>query len=133
MIDTTGLDWPQGTDAADFVPPIPSPASQADIDKHTRRVSEFVVKYAGFVTRESKPALRIVVRGETNAQHGLDAARLSSRLDRVRATTGGRYKARCPAHQDNVASLTFADGDDGKLLVYCHAGCTFEQVMGALA
>jgi putative DNA primase/helicase len=31
--------------------------------------------------------------------------------------------ARCPAHNDPDPSLSIRDGDNGKLLVRCHAGC----------
>src|SRR5438094_550718 len=34
--------------------------------------------------------------------------------------------ARCPAHDDREPSLSIREGDHGKVLVCCHAGC--EQV-----
>jgi hypothetical protein len=40
--------------------------------------------------------------------------------------------ARCPAHEDRNPSLSLADGHDGRLLVYCHAGCDFLAIMDAL-
>lgn len=40
--------------------------------------------------------------------------------------------ARCPAHEDHVASLSVRLGDDGRVLVHCHAGCTLDDVLGAL-
>jgi len=140
VIDTTSLDWPDGTDAAEFVPPIPSPTDPRRVRRAQERVSEFTAQYAGpYVPRAPKVAhvsrqqrLRLVISGGGNAQR-LDAETLSHRLDRVRHLTSGGYKARCPAHDDNVASLGFRDGDDGTLLVHCYAGCSFEQVMGALA
>jgi hypothetical protein len=50
---------------------------------------------------------------------------------------GGRWNGRsgsacCPAHPDSRPSLTLADGDDGKLLLSCKAGCAFQQVIDAL-
>ena len=50
---------------------------------------------------------------------------------------GGRKSGRgwiacCPAHDDRRPSLSIRDGDDGKLLVYCHAGCGQEDVIAAL-
>jgi len=45
-----------------------------------------------------------------------------SRLAGVRASNGG-YEARCPAHDDQHASLSLARGDDGRVLLHCHAGC----------
>lgn len=44
---------------------------------------------------------------------------------------GGYCKAKCPAHDDRRHSLSLTvDGD--KLLVNCHAGCTFPEVVDAL-
>ena len=39
---------------------------------------------------------------------------------------------RCPAHDDRDPSLSICDADDGKVLVYCHAGCDQEKVITAL-
>ena len=44
----------------------------------------------------------------------------------------GEYHGKCPAHPDKVASLSFREGDGGRLLFHCHAGCTFESIAGAL-
>lgn len=40
------------------------------------------------------------------------------------------WKARCPAHDDRHASLSVAEGDDGRVLVKCHAGegCSVEEI-----
>jgi hypothetical protein len=46
--------------------------------------------------------------------------------------TGTTWMARCPAHEDRAPSLSIADGDDGKVLVRCHAGCEQHQVLAAL-
>ena len=50
---------------------------------------------------------------------------------------GGRWSgnsgtARCPAHEDKTPSLSIHDGDGGRLLTCCHAGCTPEAVWAAL-
>ena len=44
---------------------------------------------------------------------------------------GNEGRARCPAHQDDKPSLSLGVGDKGALLVYCHAGCTAEDVYRA--
>lgn len=44
---------------------------------------------------------------------------------------GDRYDCNCPAHDDRIESLTITDnGDD--LLLYCHGGCSFEEILNAL-
>jgi hypothetical protein len=46
--------------------------------------------------------------------------------------SGGQYEAICPAHEDRKASLSVKEGDDGKILVKCFAGCETEDVVAAL-
>jgi len=57
------------------------------------------------------------------------AERLLARLDGVRETKPGRWKARCPAHPDRNPSLCIDQVDDGRLLVKCQAGCATDSVM----
>ena len=57
-------------------------------------------------------------------------ARLLGKLDGIRRSGTG-WMARCPAHEDRQASLSVTAGDDGRALVYCHAGCSVEAVTGA--
>jgi putative DNA primase/helicase len=45
---------------------------------------------------------------------------------------GTAWMARCLAHQDREPSLSIADGDNGKVLVRCHAGCEQHRVIAAL-
>lgn len=46
--------------------------------------------------------------------------------------TGSGYDARCPAHDDDEASLSVGVGEDGRLLLHCHAGCKPDAVVAAL-
>jgi putative DNA primase/helicase len=46
--------------------------------------------------------------------------------------TGRSWSARCPAHDDHSPSLSVRDGEDGQVLVHCHAGCSQPQVIAAL-
>lgn len=43
--------------------------------------------------------------------------------------SGGNWSCKCPAHDDNKASLSIGHGRDGKLVVHCHAGCSQESVI----
>ncbi len=45
---------------------------------------------------------------------------------------GAGWLARCPAHDDQNPSLSIKEGEDGRALVYCHAGCDQERVIEAL-
>jgi putative DNA primase/helicase len=56
---------------------------------------------------------------------------LSARLGGFRADGNG-WRARCPAHDDRNPSLSIAHGEGGRILLNCHAGCTFEQITRAL-
>ena len=54
-------------------------------------------------------------------------------LTNVKATGEHQWQARCPAHDDQHASLCVGRGDDGRALIHCQAGCsTFEirRVLG---
>ncbi len=45
---------------------------------------------------------------------------------------GKGWSARCPAHEDRRPSLSVSEGDDGRALVNCHAGCTVDAICGAV-
>lgn len=53
------------------------------------------------------------------------------RLAGVRPSNGG-YEARCPAHDDQHASLSVSRGDDGRVLLHCHAGCAPNAICNAI-
>ncbi len=53
------------------------------------------------------------------------------------ALPGGRWQgssgtACCPCHEDREPSLSISDGQDGKLLVHCFAGCDPLEILRAL-
>ncbi len=51
----------------------------------------------------------------------------------LRGVWHGRYgTARCPAHDDRLPSLSISNGNDGRLLLYCYAGCSFREIIQAL-
>lgn len=62
----------------------------------------------------------------------LHIARVLAALDGVQRNGGG-WIALCPAHDDRKPSLSIGIGTNNRLLLYCHAGCTFEAVINAIA
>jgi len=61
----------------------------------------------------------------------MDASELIKRFDNGRQNGKG-YSARCPAHDDEKNSLSVDTGDDGRLLLHCHAGCPAADVVRAV-
>jgi len=63
----------------------------------------------------------------------MDLAELiaSDRLSGLRPANGS-YLARCPAHEDHHPSLSIREGEDGRILLHCWAGCTTKAVIDAL-
>ncbi len=59
------------------------------------------------------------------------ANKILDRLDAVRQSGPGKWRARCPAHDGKSLSLAIADAD-GRVLIKCFAGCDTEAVLGAL-
>jgi hypothetical protein len=56
---------------------------------------------------------------------------LLARLDGARRTGKG-WVAKCPAHEDKRASLSIAEGDDGRVLAHCFAGCRAADIVAAV-
>lgn len=52
-------------------------------------------------------------------------------LDRARKTRDG-WNARCPAHDDRNPSLSVRAGENGTVLLTCHAGCHTDAVVAAM-
>ena len=46
--------------------------------------------------------------------------------------SAGQWVCRCPSHEDRRASLAVRDGDGGRVLLHCHAGCDPLDVIDAL-
>lgn len=53
-----------------------------------------------------------------------------NKLSNVRKTSSG-YSALCPSHSDKKNSLSITE-ENGKLLMNCFAGCSYEQIIEAL-
>ncbi len=45
---------------------------------------------------------------------------------------GKEWSARCPAHEDTTNSLSVSTGQDGRVLLCCHAGCEAEAILEVL-
>jgi hypothetical protein len=54
-----------------------------------------------------------------------------ARLKLVRPSRLG-WVALCPAHPDRSPSLSIREGDDGRTLVHCFAGCSVDSIVAAL-
>ena len=52
-------------------------------------------------------------------------------LEKVKKTGAG-WTARCPAHDDRNPSLSITEGDDGRVLLKCHAGCDLDAICRAM-
>ena len=59
------------------------------------------------------------------------AEQLACNLEAWRRSGDG-FIACCPAHDDKNPSLSINEDEDGKVLVYCHAGCEQDEVIEAL-
>ena len=46
--------------------------------------------------------------------------------------SNGQFSARCPAHDDKRNSLSVSQGEDGRILVHCHAHCSVENIVSSL-
>ena len=53
-------------------------------------------------------------------------------LENVKQVGPGRWLAQCPAHDDHVPSLSIAEGEDGRTLLHCFAGCSTEDICRTL-
>ena len=45
---------------------------------------------------------------------------------------GAGWTAKCPAHEDRRASLSIGQGDNGRWLLTCHAGCSLDAILAAV-
>jgi hypothetical protein len=58
---------------------------------------------------------------------------VTSRLDPAHLKRQGKgWVARCPAHADKGPSLSINEGDDGRVLLHCFAGCSVHDVVAAI-
>lgn len=66
----------------------------------------------------------------------IDLQSFLDRFEDVRSTgeshRGLQYEAKCPAHDTHHRSLAIAATRDGRYLVHCHAGCSAQNILGAV-
>ena len=46
--------------------------------------------------------------------------------------SGSTWSLKCPVHDDRVASVSLSEGDEGRALVHCHAGCATADILAAI-
>ena len=67
-----------------------------------------------------------------------ETLQVESVLDRLQSMgcrpgrNGAGWRSLCPAHDDHQPSLSISSGDDGRALLKCFAGCTFEAIVARL-
>jgi hypothetical protein len=54
-----------------------------------------------------------------------------SQLSKVKKQGSG-FIALCPGHDDKVRSLSIKEGNDGKILLFCHSGCRTADVLNSI-
>ena len=62
----------------------------------------------------------------------MEIEQLIERLEHVTLRGDDGYAACCPAHDDVKPSLDVTKGEDGRILLHCHAGCETDDVLRAL-
>jgi putative DNA primase/helicase len=81
-----------------------------------------------FRRRYSPPSFAVIYPSERDI-----AARLGGG---ARPDASGNYACRCPGrmHKNGDAnpSLSVKDGNNGRPIFYCHAGCDFRDIVAAL-
>ncbi len=59
-------------------------------------------------------------------------ALISARTGFNPKSSGNGFIILCPAHDDKNPSLSIVEGDDGKVLITCHAGCSINDICSAI-
>jgi hypothetical protein len=95
----------------------------------TPEPDDAVVDSAGSMTAETRTkttrARTRQVRTQTETK---PVEQVLQRLKRV-TPCGNGWSARCPSHCDHSNSLSVAEGDDGRVLIFCFAGCAIDDIV----
>ena len=62
----------------------------------------------------------------------MKATAILDHLSNVKQTGTSQWLARCPAHEDRHPSLSIGTGEDGRILLKCHADCTTSDILAAM-
>lgn len=62
----------------------------------------------------------------------LKVEELVEKLDKAASNGKDSWMARCPAHKDRTPSLSITVGSAGQILLHCFAGCSVNEIIGAL-
>ena len=67
----------------------------------------------------------------------MDINEILARLKNVKSAGDRKWQCSCPctynhAHNDKEQSLSVSIGNDGKILAYCHTGCSIDEIVGAI-
>ena len=81
---------------------------------------------------ENRPKKKLNLDPNAWAKESAPIEKVLDRLENVRPAGRG-WSACCPGHADNRPSLSIAEGHDGRVLVYCFAGCGIEEILAALS
>jgi hypothetical protein len=69
-------------------------------------------------------------RAVEQARADLAVSPLDLLLSRIPAKRSGKgWMAKCPAHDDQDPSLSIRDGEDGRVLLHCFAGCPYQAIL----
>jgi len=60
------------------------------------------------------------------------ADRLLERLDGVSRVRNNRWRARCPAHDDRIPSLSILELPGDRVLIHCFAQCSAADIVAAV-
>jgi hypothetical protein len=55
-----------------------------------------------------------------------------SKLEKVKRTSKGKWRACCPAHGSKGPTLLVSERDDGSVGIHCFAGCNVHEVVSAV-
>jgi P4 family phage/plasmid primase-like protien len=86
-------------------------------------------------TRSSETGSARVGKNQPNANHAAGNSAVLKKVidllddhDCAPHESGSSWIALCPAHDDNNPSLSVSEGQDGRVLLHCHAGCEADAV-----